>query len=211
VPDLDTIVQALQEELETKNRVREDTLTRSRELIRLCANSIRATHRADFESARALLEDAKTLASEMRQAVAKHQDIYFAGYAQDALKEFAEANITYAIITGQPAPAPEALGVEAPAYLNGLAEAMGELRRHVLDLIRKDEMARAEHILTIMDEVYWLLATVDFPSAVTGGLRRSTDMVRSVLERTRADLTTSQEQARLRAALIRVEAKLDAD
>ena len=208
--DIAAIVQALQQELETKSSVRDHTLGRARELTRLCANSIRATHRAESKQAEALLRDAKRLASEMREAVAEHQDLYFAGYTQDALKEFAEATITYAVVNDRPVPDPLSLGVEPPAYLNGLAEAMGELRRHVLDLIRKDLMQRAEHILAVMDEVYWLLVTVDFPDAVTGGLRRNTDMVRGVLERTRADLTTAQEQALLREALAQFEARLDA-
>jgi len=201
VPCLDSIVQSLRAQLEVKNEVREATFNRSRNLIRLCANSIRATHRTEFGQTRELLRQASDLASEMRLAVAEHPDLYFAGYTQDALKEYAEANITYAVITGDPIPLPAALHVEPPAYLNGLAEAVGELRRHVLDLIREERLARAEEMLAVMDEAFWLLVTVDFPSAITGDLRRSTDMVRGVLERTRADLTNAQGGTRLRAAL----------
>ena len=208
VPSLDNIVRSLREQLDAKNQVRDATLDRSRNLIRLCANAIRATHRAEFERTQELLQQASTLATEMRQAIAGYPDLYFAGYTQDALKEFAEANITYAIITDRPLPTPETLEVEPPAYLKGLAEAMGELRRHSLDLIRQDRVERAEYVLSIMDEAYGLLATVDFPSAITGDLRRSTDMVRGVLERTRADLTTAQEQMRLREALRQFEERL---
>ena len=209
MPGLDSIVQSLREQLEIKNEVREATFNRSRNLIRLGANSIRAAHRAEFQQARELLQQAGTLASEMCRAVAGHPDLYFAGYTQDALKEYAEANITYAVITDEPVPTPEALQVEPPAYLNGLAEAIGELRRHVLDLIREEKLARAEQVLAVMDEAFWLLVTVDFPSAITGDLRRSTDMVRGVLERTRSDLTTAQGSTRLREALQQFEERLN--
>jgi translin len=207
---LDDIVQDLSRRLDAKNQVRELALNRSRDLIRLCANSIRAVHRREHARARELLAQAAALASEMRHGTEGHPDVYFAGYTQDALKEFVEANITYAVIANEPIPTADDLQAEAPAYLNGLAESMGEMRRHVLDLIRADSLERAEQILAIMDEVYWLLAAVDFPAAITGDLRRSTDMVRGVLERTQSDLTSAQEQARMRKALRDFEARLDA-
>lgn len=198
----------MRERLEVKNGIRDDTLNRSRDLIRLCANSIRASHRAEFGQALALLEQANALATEMRDAVSSEPDLYFAGYTQDGLKEYAEAHITYAIIADQDIPTPQALEVQPAAYLNGLAEAMGEMRRHVLDLIRLEKLGRAEQVLAVMDEAFWLLASVDFPAAITGDLRRSTDMVRGVLERTRADLTTAQESLRLRRALAQFEERL---
>ncbi|NPV09605.1 MAG: haloacid dehalogenase [Anaerolineae bacterium] len=208
--DLESIVQPLRELLETKNQIRDETLGRARVLTRLCANSIRATHRQEFEQARSLLEQARQLALEMRDATADHSDLYLAGYTQDALREYAEASITLAVVMDRPIPSAGDLSVDAPAYLNALAEAVGEMRRHVLDLIRRDQMDRAEAVLAIMDEAYWQLVTVDFPSAITGNLRHNTDMVRGVLERTRADLTTSQEQLRLRQAIRRFEANLNA-
>ena len=200
---LRSIVEGLRARLDEKNQVREAVFARSRDLVRLCANAIRATHRADLAQARELLQRADELAAQMRRSLAEHPDIYFAGYTQDALKEYAEAHITHAVLTDAEVPSPEELGVEPAAYLNGLAEALGEIRRHVLDLIREDRLERAEEILAIMDEAYWLLMTVDFPEAVTGGLRRNTDMVRMVLERTRSDLTVAQDSARLRLALDR--------
>ena len=209
--DLGSIVQPLRRLLETKNQVRDATLTHSRDLVRLCANSIRATHRLEFDQAQALLDQAGQLGQQMRADTAGHPDLYYAGYTQDSLKEYAEACITLAAVMDRPIPSAEDLGVEAATYLNGLAEAMGEMRRHVLDLLRQDQVERAETILALMDEAYWQLVTVDFPDVITGDLRRRTDMVRGVLERTRADLTTSQEQLRLRQAISRLEATLHAD
>ncbi len=179
------------------NRVREEALQVSREVIRLSANSIRASHREDFDDACELKAQARKKVDETRELLVDKREIYYTGYVQDAQKEYAESELTYAIIREMPFPTLADLGVEAPAYINGLAEAIGESRRHVLDLMRLGDMQRAERILTIMDDVYYTLITFDYPDAVTQGLRRQTDMVRGVLERTRGDLTLLQEQRRL--------------
>ena len=201
VQNLEPIIDKIRRDLETKNTARDMALKRSRDLIRYCALAIRAVHRAEFEGAAELLATAKTAARQMVDDLAVYPDLYHAGYAQDALKEYAEANITYALITGRPLPGPDELGVEYAAYLNGLGEAAGELRRHVLDIIRHNQLERGEKILSAMDEIYSVLITIDFPDAITRGLRRTTDMVRGVLERTRGDLTMSLRQEKLRQAL----------
>jgi translin len=198
---LQTIVDTICEEFEAKNAVRDETLRRSRQLIRHCANSIRASHRDDFAGAQALLATARAAAAEIIADTQQYPDIFYAGYTQDALKELTEAHITYALITGESLPAPEDLAVEPASYLNGLAEAVGELRRYVLDRLRRGDVATGERLLAIMDDIYSLLITVDFPDAITGGLRRNTDMVRGVLERTRGDLTTAVRQEEMKAAL----------
>lgn len=199
--NLEPIIDKIRRDLETKNAARDVALKRSRDLIRYCALAIRAVHRAEFEGAAELLATAKTAARQMVDDLAAYPDLYHAGYTQDALKEYAEANITYALITGRPLPGPDELGVEYAAYLNGLGEAAGELRRHVLDIIRHNQLERGEKILSAMDEIYSVLITIDFPDAITRGLRRTTDMVRGVLERTRGDLTMSLRQEKLRQAL----------
>lgn len=199
--NLEPIIDKIRRDLETKNAARDVALKRSRDLIRYCALAIRAVHRAEFEGAAELLATAKTAARQMVDDLAAYPDLYHAGYTQDALKEYAEANITYALITGRPLPGPDELGVEYAAYLNGLGEAAGELRRHVLDIIRHNQLERAEKMLSAMDEIYSVLITIDFPDAITRGLRRTTDMVRGVLERTRGDLTMSLRQEKLRQAL----------
>jgi translin len=131
----------------------------------------------------------------------QYPDLCHAGYTQDALKELAEGYITYALVTGERVPSPKELDVEPASYLNGLAEAVGEMRRYVLDRLRRGDVATGERLLAAMDDIYSLLITVDFPDAITGGLRRNTDMVRGVLERTRGDLTTAVRQEEMKAAL----------
>ena len=181
--------------------VRDRAIGEGRQLVRLAANSIRATHRGDDADAGALLVEAEqrlaTLAAELRS----HPSVYWAGYVQDAAKEVAEAAITRAIVTGQPLPTPESLAIEDAAYLNALAEAASELRRQALDQLRRGDAARAEQLLAAMDDVYGALVTVDFPDAITGGLRRTTDALRAVLERTRGDVTMAITQARVERAL----------
>ncbi len=198
---LHAIVDSIRHELELKEQLRDETLRRARQLTRYCAHAIRAIHRGEWPEAEQLLEEARAAAADMTGEIADHPDLYYAGYTQDALKELSEAHLTYALITNREVPTPQTLGVQAAPYLNGLAEAMGELRRYVLDRLRHDDVATGERLLDIMDEVYTLLITMDFSEAITGGLRRSTDAVRAVLERTRGDLTTAVRQEEMKAAL----------
>jgi translin len=207
--NLDNIAEGIRILLEEKNAIRDLTLGRSRELIRLCSLAIRATHRQEMAEARQLLKTARAAAGAMKADVAAHPDLYYTGYTQDALKELAEAHITFAAINHDPLPTPQELGVESPAYLNGLCEAASELRRSCLDITRQGHSAEAERLLAVMDDIYGVLVTMDFPDAITGGLRRSTDALRAVLERTRGDITNSLRQERLQAALYALEEKLN--
>lgn len=206
--ELPQIIDRANQTLEAKNAVRDRTLSRSRELIRYCANSIRATHRGDDDEAQSLLQSARSAAADMMADTREYPDVYYAGYTQDALKELAEAFITRAIVRDEPLPTPEALTVEYAAYLNGLAEAAGELRRFALDALRRGNVPEAEKILGHMDDIYSVLVTVDFPDSITGGLRRSTDMVRGVLERTRGDVTTAVRQEIMKQALEQFEQRI---
>jgi translin len=199
------------ERIEQSHAAREQAIARSRALIRLCANSIRAAHRAEFAAAEQLLAEAATAAAGLRTAVDGHADLYYAGYTQDALKEYVEATLVCAFLQHNALPGAAELQVEAAAYLNGMAEAASELRRAILDGMRRGEIARAEHLLSMMDEVYSALVTVDFPDAITGGLRRTTDALRAVLERTRGDVTAALRQEQLVAALARFEARMTSD
>lgn len=198
---LESIVDGILVGFEAKNEVRDAALKQSRTLIRHCSTAIRAVHRGDRAEARGQLEQAGQLVAAMREALEPFPDLYHAGYTQDGLKEYAEAHLVSALIADEPLPGPGDLGVEDAAYLAGLGEAAGELRRRVLDLIRGDRYEEAERLLGRMDEIYGLLVTVDYPDAITRGLRRITDMVRGVTERTRGDLTTSLQQYELKRAL----------
>ena len=207
---LDEIERWARTELETKNAAREQALSHSRELTRTCANTIRAVHRRDFAQAEILLSAARELSERLARNLAPYPDLFYTGYVQDAQKEYVEATATLALISGAPMPAPEALGVAAAPFLNGLAEAAGELRRFVLDKLRRGEIDGSETLLQQMDDIYSLLVTIDYPDAITGGLRRTTDLARSILERTRGDLTFALRQQELEASLARVEQQIQA-
>jgi translin len=201
LPDLSQIIEDIRTEFTAKNQVRDVTLNRSRELIRFCALSIRAIHRHEWADAEELLRTARNAAKVMSADLKSYHDLYEAGYTQDALKELVEAHTLYAVVRGEGLPSPSELMVPPAAYLNGLAEAASELRRFILDLIRLGQTAAAEPYLTTMDDIYSHLVTMDFPDALTGGLRRTTDVLRGVLERTRGDLTVAVRQEELEAAL----------
>jgi translin len=205
--DLNGISERIRAAFTAKSAARDAAIGRSRELIRHCAESIRAVHRREWDAAEAKLETARAAADDLRSGIRNYPDLLASGYAQDALKEVVEAFATYAIIRDQPLPTPDSLGVEDSVYLNGLAEAATELRRFILDILRREDgdPREAERLLDWMDSIYDQLVTFDFPDAITGDLRRRTDVVRGVLERTRGDLTTTIQQGRLQEALRRVE------
>jgi translin len=183
------------------SQARDSALNEGRKVVRLSANSIRAVHRAEFNEATDLLSEARSRLSEVIKLVEPFPSIYWAGYVQDAMKEYAEAQMSFAMVHGDPIPGPNELGVEDAPYLNALAEAASEMRREVLDRLRSDEHEEATRLLSRMDDVYDLLVTIDYPDAITGGLRRTTDALRAVLERTRGDVTITLTQKRLQSAL----------
>ncbi len=191
---LETIIPRILDHFAAKNAAREQALSASRTIIRMSANSIRAVHRGEFEKAAAQLEEAKVVRDAAVKALEGHADVYHAGFLHDAQKEYAEARTTLALLSGGAIPSPEDLGVEYPAYLNGIAEAVGEMRRMVLDRLRAGQYDGCEEILDAMDDIYSVLVTIDFPDAMTGGLRRTTDQTRGILEKTRGDLTMAMVQ-----------------
>lgn len=205
---LEQIAEQVRAELEALHEARELALKRSRDLIALCAKAIRALHREEWEAAEAQLAVAGQAADTLVAGVRAFPELYYAGYTQDSLKEYVEAQLTAALIRHAPLPTPADLHTESATWLNGLAEAASELRRRILDIIRHAHAAEAERLLDKMDEVYSILVTFDFSDSVTGGLRRRTDALRAVLERTRGDVTTSLRQTRLEQALFELEAKL---
>lgn len=206
--NLEQTVNSIRVELEKVSMARDQAYQRSRSLISLCARSIRAIHREEWEKAEELLTEIKEGAAALTADVADYPNLYYAGYTQDALKELVEANLLYAILRKRPLPLPADLGTESNTWLNGLAEASTELRRRILDIVRHGHTDEVERLLDTMNQIYEMLVTIDFNDNVTGGLRRRTDTVRAVLERTRGDVTTSWRQTQLEEALKALEQRL---
>jgi len=198
---LDSIAEQIRLNLAAKDAAREQALPLCREVIRYCSQAIRAVHRQEFDQTKELLKSARELLNQAEEALAGAPELTNTGFLKDAQKEFAEGSAILALVTGEPLPDPAQLDVDPAAYLNGLGEAAGEVRRYMLDGIRKGDLSRGEELLAAMDDIYNVLVTMDFPDAITGGLRRTTDMVRGVLERTRSDLTLGIRQQELEKKL----------
>ena len=194
---LEQIAAKAQETFTEKNAIRERALQYSRSIIRLSANAIRSVHRRETTKAKDLISEAANYINQTNTILQTNPDIYYAGYLAEARKEFSEANITMALLLQQPLPQPEELGVNITDYLKGLGDSVGEVRRYILDSLRRDEWQQCEDAMEIMDQIYTLLVTLDFPEGVTGGLRNTNDMVRKTLERTRGDFTVAFRQKRL--------------
>lgn len=206
--NIEDIAERIRQSLDAVTAARDKALAQTRMLTRHSAHAIRAIHRDEDDLAQQNLEQAKRLVNTLRADLADYPNLYYAGYTQDALKEYAEASITSALLRGSQLPTPEDLDLEYTSYLQGLAEAAGELRRRCLDILRHGHSTEAERLLSHMDDIYAILITMDYPDAVTGGLRRLTDIVRGVTERTRGDLTISLRQEHLENSLRQLEEKL---
>jgi translin len=208
---LEEIAERIRQNFDVRTAKRDEALKQARQLTRACSLSIRAVHRDDKEAMEANLAEAHDLADKLRNDLRDFPDLYYAGYTQDALKEFVEANVTCALIQYQALQTPEQLGVEDATYLNGLAEVIGELRRRTLDILRSGYSQEAERFLGHMDEIYSVLVTIDYPDAITNGLRRQTDLVRGIIEKTRGDVTLSLRSQELTKAIKSLSIQLDSD
>jgi translin len=199
--DLDGLTRGFHDRFDAKVSARERALPAARRSIRASANAIRAVHRGESERALELIGESRAALDDGLDGVADHPDVRFAGYLQDAQKEYAEANITLALVTDSTIPTPDELDVEDAPYLNGMAEAIGEGRRHILDRLRQGEVVRAASMLGTLEDLYGVLVTIDYPDAITLNLRRSTDVARSLIEKTRGDLAIASMQRNIERAL----------
>jgi translin len=206
---LEKIADQIRQEFDVRTTMRDQALALARKLTRACSLSIRAVHRDDKEAMEAQLAEARGLADQLRSNLVNYPDLYYAGYTQDALKEFVEANVTCALIQNHALQTPEELVVEEATYLNGLAEVVGELRRRTLDILRHGYSQEAERLLSYMDEIYSVLVTMDYPDAITNGLRRQTDLARGIIEKTRGDVTFSLRGEHLAEAIRGLSIQLD--
>jgi translin len=206
---LENIADAIRQHFDVRTSKRDEALKQARQLTRACSLAIRAVHRDDKEAMEANLAEAQSLADKLRDELKQYPDLFYAGYTQDSLKEFVEANVTCALIQNQPLQTPEELRVEDATYLNGLAEVVGELRRRTLDILRSGYSQEAERLLGHMDEIYSVLVTIDYPDAITNGLRRQTDLARGIIEKTRGDVTFSLRGEHLTEAIRKLSGQLN--
>lgn len=208
---LENIAEQIRKKFDARTAARDHALAQARQLTRACSLAIRAVHRDETNTMNAHLQEARQLAGTLRDSLASYPDLFYAGYTQDALKEFVEANVTCALIRNEPLQTPEELVVEPSTYLNGLAEVVGELRRRVMDILRHGYSPEVERLLGYMDEIYSVMVTMDYPDAITNGLRRQTDLARGIIEKTRGDITLSLRGEHLEQAIGKLMVQLNGD
>ncbi|WKZ37552.1 MAG: haloacid dehalogenase [Anaerolineales bacterium] len=208
---LEHIAEQIRKKFDARTSARDQALSQARQLTRACSLAIRAVHRDDTQAMNTQLQEARQLADTLRNSLASHPDLFYAGYTQDALKEFVEANVTCALIKNEPLQTPEELVVEPATYLNGLAEVVGELRRRTLDILRHGYSTEVERLLGYMDEIYSVMVTMDYPDAITNGLRRQTDLARGIIEKTRGDITFSLRGEHLEQAIGKLIVQLNSE
>lgn len=208
---LEKISEQIRKKFDARTAARDNALAQARQLTRSCSLAIRAVHRDETDTMNTHLQEARQLADMLRDSLASYPDLFYAGYTQDSLKEFVEANVTCALIRNEPLQTPEELVVEPSTYLNGLAEVIGELRRRTMDILRHGYSPEVERLLGYMDEIYSIMVTMDYPDAITNGLRRQTDLARGIIEKTRGDITFSLRGEHLEQAIGKLIVQLNGD
>ncbi len=206
---LENIAERIRQNFDGRTAARDQALAQARQLTRACSLAIRAVHRDETSGMNDHLAEARRLADALTHGLSAYPDLVYAGYTQDALKEFVEANVTCALILNQPLLTPQELGVTDFTYLNGLAEVVGELRRRIMDILRHGYSQEAERLLGIMDDIYSVLVMMDYPDAITNGLRRQTDLARGIIEKTRGAITFSLRGEHLEQAIQRLSSQLN--
>ena len=192
---IDDYAAAAREQVEQIHLHREAAYTTSRQVVQSASATIKQVHREEWDEAQLALDETRRLYDQMMAAVAASPEV------ADAGREYVEAAVVTALIRDEQLPGFEELGVPPVQWLNGLADTVGELRRHVLDLVRRSRVAEAEKFLRAMDEIYQIIMTFDYPNSVTSGLRGRSDSCRGLVERTRGDLTNALRQASLEARM----------
>ncbi|HEY3273140.1 MAG TPA: haloacid dehalogenase [Methanocella sp.] len=190
------------------DRAREHSLGLSRRVIRNSGDAIKAIHREEWDRADQLINETGDLIKQVNDLLSDKPDIYYSGYVGNAQTEYAEVSVLSAVLRDTTIPTPHELGIDDAAYLNGIGDVVGELRRHILDLIRKGRPAEGEKYLDVMDEFYTEMMSIDYPDAITHGLRKKTDVARSLIERTRGDLTNALQVKDLKNAMEEFEKRI---
>jgi translin len=205
---LEETAERIRLELDGLHAIREKAFKLSREIVMSSSTAIKHMHRHDVEEARRQLAETAGLVTEMQEALAEAPWLGGGGFVGDSEKEYVEAAGVIACLSGEVVPTEVELGVSGAVWLNGLSEVVGELRRHVLDLIREGQPERAEASLSAMEDIYHMIMSFDYPDAITLGLRRRSDAARGMIERTRGDLTNALRQASLEKRLAELEERL---
>jgi len=186
--NLDEIADRIQSRLDEKDTVREIAIKSSRAIIRISGSVIHSIHKK--EDVRRMMGEAMDEAQRLRGLLEEHPEIWNSGLVEDAMQELSEAAIIMSIADDAPLPDPEELGVPMTAYLLGLADAIGELRRFTLESLRQGNTETATVFLEMMEDMFKVIMRFDYPDALVS-IRRKQDIARSLLEKTRGELAVA--------------------
>ncbi len=189
--NLESNLNNLSETFDKLNEIRETSLTISRAIVRDCSKSIRFIHRSDIKGAEEFIDSAKKKITELKKLTENVSEISFAGYVLDAEREYVEAVLFYVYESKGYIEPFEKFNVHPSSYIQGIGDTIGEWRRKALDHLRNLELVKSESYLNIMEEGLGILNELDYPDALTGGLRRYADNARGIIERTRSDITNA--------------------
>lgn len=200
-----SVLSKIQKELKDKEEVREETQKAMRRATRLSKQAILFTHQERFKDAKKLLSQANELFTELRKVAEKHPDLVYTGIVEIAFEEYAEAQTLLRLVEENQFISSEELSVPAVAYVLGLADVVGELRRRVLDLLRSGKVKNAEDCLQMMEQIYVELMSMNEAYMLVPGLRRKCDVARRVIETTRGDVTIEARRTSLERSIKRLE------
>ncbi|WP_457619607.1 hypothetical protein [Methanopyrus sp.] len=203
IGNLRETIEDIRGELDALDEARDEAQVVLRDLHKLSSEAVYEVHRGNLEEARRRLDEAAELVSKLHDLLGDFPELLRTGFAENHLQEYAEAEILYSIVKDLRAPSPEEINVSPRAYLLGLLDAVGELRRIVVDALREGDLDRAEEFLGIMEEIYSLTMTFDYPRSVVPNLKRKQDVARSLLEKTRSEVTIAGKTEELKRALER--------
>jgi len=194
----------IDQNLSVIDTMREEVLQKTRLIVRKAAETIKAVHREEWDNAEKNIAEMRTALKSVGEQVKQHETLAKRNYVEISEQEFAEAAILYSLLHESQIKTPSDLQIPDLSWLLGLADVAGELRRHCLDAIRNGNMAVAEHMLELMEEIYQNLFSLDYPKGLLGGLREKTDAVRKMLQATRGELAIATHMARLNENLEKV-------
>jgi translin len=208
MPTLKNILTKIREELQEKEKMREEAQKNMRQATSLSKQAILQIHQKKPKQAQTLLAQAKQIITKLWQTSQKHPNIIYTGMFSAAQQEYAEANIFLKLTQENKFPTPTQINVTPTDYTLGLADVIGEYRRHVLDQLRTGSARKAENSLRTMDQIYIQLMALDESYMLVNGLRRKCDVARKIIEITRGDITQEIRRNQLEQQLKRLENKI---
>jgi translin len=194
--NLEDIVERIDQYISEKDKIREEALKSSRDIIICCRKAIQRLHQDQLPEAETFIQQASAKLVQLYDFTKPYPDLFHAGFVENAAQELVEAHCLYNIMKGEDLPDPDKIQTTYSAYLLGLCDVVGELRRGALDFMLEGNAAKANEYLHHMDRIYDAIMSFDYPSALVP-IKKKQDMVRSLIEKTRGELVVANCERRI--------------